>query len=256
MGGYTSQLAEREGRLPGNTSPQSIPFSIDVIKVEAQVAPEDAWLGFLQARPGLSMSRVIYTMAGKRLLDVIGASTLLVVLSPLYLIISLAILIESGRPIVFRQTRVGAGGRPFTMLKFRTMIADRRKRRGPYRGPERRRRHKSERDPRVTGIGRLLRKTSLDELPQIVNVLRGEMSFIGPRPELPQIVDRYDGWQHERHLVRPGLSGWWQINGRSDRPMHENTELDIYYVRNCAFMLDLQIFVRTFGAVFNRRGAF
>lgn len=216
----------------------------------------EAWLAFLDVAGDLSAGRVAYVTWLKRWLDVAGSLLLLAALSPLLVLIMAAIRLESSGGIIFRQDRVGKNGRLFTVYKFRTMIPDRRNRQGPFLGNERRRHHKTPRDPRVTFVGAFLRRTSLDELPQIVNVLKGEMSFIGPRPELPAIVSGYEAWQHERHLVRPGLSGWWQVEGRSDLPMHLNTELDIYYVHNCSFMLDFQIFLRTFGALFNRRGAF
>ncbi len=216
----------------------------------------DAWLVYLDVSSEVSTARIVYVNWIKRAFDVLGSTVLLAVLSPLMALIVVAIRLESGGDIIFRQERVGRNGKLFTVYKFRTMIPDRRDCQLPYLGSERRRSHKSRRDPRVTTVGALLRRTSLDELPQFVNVLKGEMSFIGPRPELPSIVSSYEPWQHERHLVRPGLSGWWQVVGRSDLPMHQNTVLDIYYVRNCSLHLDIEIFFRTFGALFRGRGAF
>src|SRR5262249_33056604 len=110
--------------------------------------------------------------------------------------------------------------------------------------------------PRVTRLGRFLRRTSLDELPQLWNVLRGDMSMVGPRPELPEIVARYEEWQHGRHAVRPGLTGWWQVNRPADKLMYEVVELDIYYVTNRSFWLDVRILVRTVSAVVRGTGAF
>lgn len=202
------------------------------------------------ARPGL------YCRVLKRWLDAVGALCLLVVFSPLLAVIALAIWVTSGRPIIFRQTRIGQYGRPFVVYKFRTMRPDRRRRQQPYHGPERRKRHKTAHDPRVTPVGRFLRRTSLDELPQLINVLRGDMSLVGPRPELPDIVARYEPWQHERHLVRPGLTGWWQVQSRGDQLMHERTDLDVYYVRNQSFRLDLEILIRTIPSLVSRAGAF
>jgi lipopolysaccharide/colanic/teichoic acid biosynthesis glycosyltransferase len=239
-----------------STQNSAIHRHLKVMSSPAQQESAEAWLAFLDVSGNLSAARVAYLTWTKRWLDVAGSLLLLAVLSPLLLLIMAAIRLESSGDIIFRQDRVGKNGRLFTVYKFRTMIPDRRNRQGPFRGNERRTRHKTPRDPRVTFVGAFLRRTSLDELPQIANVLKGEMSFIGPRPELPSIVSGYEAWQHERHLVRPGLSGWWQVEGRSDLPMHLNTELDIYYVRNCSFLLDLQIFIRTFGALLNRRGAF
>jgi lipopolysaccharide/colanic/teichoic acid biosynthesis glycosyltransferase len=194
----------------------------------------------------------------KRAIDIVAASVLLLLLLPILLVISLAVILDSGTPVLFRQTRVGRGGKPFEMLKFRTMRSDRRRRSaGPPVGmSERRLRHKSIRDPRVTRLGRFLRRACLDELPQLWNVLRGEMSLVGPRPELPSIVDAYQPWQHLRHLVAPGITGWWQINRCEDRLMHESTELDIYYVRHHSVLLDLRILARTLSAVIEGRGAY
>ncbi len=215
----------------------------------------DAWLTYLDVADEISVWRVVYMRWIKRSFDVVGSLLLLIALGPLLLIIMAAIRMESS-DVIFRQDRVGKDGGIFTIYKFCTMIPDRRSRQQPFLGEERRKHHKTRRDPRVTRFGVFLRRTSLDELPQIVNVLKGEMSFIGPRPELPSIVARYEPWQHERHLVRPGLSGWWQVTGRSELPMHENTDLDVFYVRNCAFGLDFEIFFKTFGALLKRRGAF
>jgi lipopolysaccharide/colanic/teichoic acid biosynthesis glycosyltransferase len=116
--------------------------------------------------------------------------------------------------------------------------------------------HKQREDPRVTLVGRWLRRTSLDELPQLWNVLRGEMSLVGPRPELPGLVERYELWQRKRFAVPQGITGWWQINGRSDKPMHLHTEEDLYYVQNYSLGLDLLILMRTAWTVVSGRGAF
>jgi lipopolysaccharide/colanic/teichoic acid biosynthesis glycosyltransferase len=116
--------------------------------------------------------------------------------------------------------------------------------------------HKSENDPRVTRLGGFLRKFSLDELPQFFNILRGEMSLVGPRPEMPYLVEKYEPWQRKRFAVPPGLTGWWQIHGRSDKPMHLHTEEDLYYIQNYSPWLDVVIMFRTIGAVFSRRGAY
>jgi lipopolysaccharide/colanic/teichoic acid biosynthesis glycosyltransferase len=111
-------------------------------------------------------------------------------------------------------------------------------------------------DPRVTRVGAVLRRTSLDELPQLWNVLKGEMSIVGPRPELPAIVELYEPWQRKRFVVPPGMTGWWQVNGRAERSMHLNTEIDLFYVQNYSILLDLQILARTVGAVIKGRGAY
>ena len=116
--------------------------------------------------------------------------------------------------------------------------------------------HKHRNDPRITRAGRFLRRFSLDELPQFINVLRGDMSVVGPRPELPYLVQKYDPWQYVRFTVPQGVTGWWQINGRSEKPMHLNTEKDIYYIKNYSFWLDLKIIVRTLWVLLRQEGAF
>ena len=144
------------------------------------------------------------------------------------------------------------------MLKFRTMVGDRRKRavRPPVGVRERRRVHKSPHDPRITRVGRVLRRTCLDELPQLVNVLRGEMSLVGPRPELLEIVANYHQWQHTRHLVAPGITGWWQVNRKATVLMHEATELDLYYIEHWSLGFDLRILLRTIAIVLRGVGAY
>jgi lipopolysaccharide/colanic/teichoic acid biosynthesis glycosyltransferase len=219
-------------------------------------ASQQTWMTFLATSQEQPIERVLYSLLFKRWFDALAAGILLVALAPLLALVALLIRLESPGQVIFRQTRIGRNGTPFTIYKFRTMIPDRRQRTLPVEGEERRKRHKTESDPRVTTVGRFLRRSSIDELPQFFNILRGDMSFIGPRPELPQIVDNYAEWQHQRHLVTPGLSGWWQVEGRSDLPMHENTELDIYYVMNQSFTLDAKIVVRTFRALLSRGGAF
>lgn len=227
-----------------------------VHRVKTLSSPEHAWVTLLETLPYQRQGRVFYGLMFKRWCDLVFAVVLLVVLSPLFLLVGLAVWLDSGGPVIYTHQRVGWHGKLFTMYKFRTMIGDRRVQQQLFGGPDRRRSHKTRHDPRVTRLGRLLRATSIDELPQFWNVLRGDMSFIGPRPELPHIVERYAPWQHQRHLVRPGLSGWWQVQGRSDRPMHEHTELDLYYVEHQSLALDVQILVRTARALLLRSGAF
>ncbi len=210
----------------------------------------------LQALPRCSNGRVLYIAVIKPAFDFAMAVVLVVLLSPLLPVVAVAIRLENRGPVIYRQTRIGRRGEPFTVWKFRTMIPDRRSNNAPYSGPERRMRHKTRTDPRVTHLGKLLRRTSVDELPQLFNVLRGEMSLVGPRPELPDIVARYAPWQHQRHLVRPGITGWWQVRGRSELPMHEHTELDVYYVVHQSPALDLRILAETVRAVVGRSGAF
>jgi len=183
----------------------------------------------------------------KRLLDVVISALLLVLSLPLWLVATIIIRRETGASAIFRQTRVGLHGKPFVMLKFRTMkpSAD------PYAPAP-----TSEDDERVTRFGRWLRRYSLDELPQLINVLRGEMSLVGPRPEMPFLVEQYRPWQRRRLEVRPGLTGLWQILGRKDLPLTENIEYDFYYINHRSLLLDLAILLRTIPVVIAGRGAY
>lgn len=173
-------------------------------------------------------------------------------------VIALAIRLDSNGPVIFKQKRVGENGQIFTMLKFRTMQtnAEEQRRMVEKRDENGNRILKQRDDPRVTRIGKLLRQTSLDEIPQLLNVLDGSMSLVGPRPELPDFVDEYKPWQRKRFAVPQGITGWWQVNGRSDHPMHMHTEDDLYYVQNYSIWLDLQILARTFWVVLRRKGAY
>jgi exopolysaccharide biosynthesis polyprenyl glycosylphosphotransferase len=177
---------------------------------------------------------------------------------PVWLVIALAIKLDSPGPVFYGARRIGEQGHPFTMWKFRTMrqgteaalpaaLGEAALAAGVYKMPG---------DPRITRVGRWLRRTSLDELPNLINVLRGEMSLVGPRPEQPFIVAEYEPWQHRRTAIRPGMTGWWQINGRGDLPMHQHTDFDLYYVENYSLLLDLRILGRTVGAVIAGRGAY
>jgi len=232
------------------------PDILDVFLLRSTVT--DLWgLPLLSVRePAITGVR----WAFKRALDLTLASAVLVVLAPLMSLIALAVLITSGRPIILRQERVGEHGKVFPMFKFRTMYPpsseDKSTALPSIAGTLEQTSHKRPNDPRVTPIGAYLRRLSLDELPQLVNVLRGEMSLVGPRPELPWIVERYEPWQHARHVVRPGMTGWWQINGRSESPLHLNTQFDLFYIQNFSVLLDLRILARTLGAVIRGRGAF
>ena len=174
------------------------------------------------------------------------------------LLIAVAIKLDSPGPVLFMQQRVGENGRLFSMAKFRSMVvnADQLAPQVVQLGKNGEVLHKQAHDPRVTRVGRVLRRTSLDEIPQVFNVLRGEMSLVGPRPELPWLVEHYEIWQRRRFAVPPGITGWWQVNGRSERTMHLHTEDDLYYIQNYSPLLDLQILWRTVGVVLRGRGAF
>jgi lipopolysaccharide/colanic/teichoic acid biosynthesis glycosyltransferase len=194
----------------------------------------------------------------KRVFVVALTLLLLVPALPLMGLIALAIKRDSPGPALFRQTRVGEGGGLFTMLKFRTMHdgAEALQDAVSAQSADGHILYKHEDDPRVTRVGRWLRRTSLDELPQLFNILRGEMSLVGPRPEMPWLVEKYEPWQRKRFEVPQGLTGWWQVNGRADRPMYLHTEDDLFYIRNYSVWLDLRILWKTIQAVLLRRGAY
>jgi lipopolysaccharide/colanic/teichoic acid biosynthesis glycosyltransferase len=185
----------------------------------------------------------------KPVLDRLAGITLSILTLPLALVVAVAIWTTMGRPAIFRQQRIGRFGREFTVYKFRTMHLDRRSQVIEIAHVDRRVNHKSSDDPRHTDLGRFLRKWSLDEIPQLWNVALGDMSLIGPRPELPQIVARYEPWQHRRHEVKPGLTGLWQVTARGHTPMHEVTDIDVNYVENVTFVMDLTIMLRTPAAI-------
>lgn len=194
----------------------------------------------------------------KRLLDLLLASVGIFLSLPLMALVAIAIKLEDSGPILYTADRVGEHGRLFKMVKFRSMVigADQ-----PAAGMAQSNGstevlHKRTADPRVTRIGRFLRRTSLDELPQLFNVFKGEMSMVGPRPELPWLVAQYEPWQRKRLTVPQGITGWWQVNGRSDNVMHLHTEQDLYYIQNYSLWLDLQILWRTIPAVLRGRGAY
>ncbi len=191
----------------------------------------------------------------KRPLDVAGATLALAVLSPVLVAAWLALRFTLGPRVLITQKRVGLDGEDFDMYKFRTMKWTRRQAEAPFRGPERRRTHKSDVDPRHTRVGRLLRKLSIDELPQLVNVLKGDMSLVGPRPEMANVVDRYDLRHHPRHRVRPGVTGLWQVTVRQDGALlHETVDIDLEYIAAISLRGDLSILSRTGGAVLNGGG--
>jgi exopolysaccharide biosynthesis polyprenyl glycosylphosphotransferase len=198
------------------------------------------------------------TVGLKRVFDVAVAVIGLVLLSPVLLLVGLAILLDSGRPIFFRQTRGGERGRPFQMLKFRTMVRDAEAMLPelvPFEqldAPM----FKLKADPRVTRVGRLLRRTSIDELPQLVNVLRGEMSFVGPRPEQLDLVERYAPEHQFRLQVKPGITGPMQVYGRGELTFEERLAVEREYVENLSVARDIRIVLMTLPAVFGRRGAF
>jgi lipopolysaccharide/colanic/teichoic acid biosynthesis glycosyltransferase len=194
-----------------------------------------------------------YARLLKPLTDRVLGFILFVVFLPVTGLVALAVRLSLGTPVIFRQRRVGKNGEQFDVYKFRTMARDRRRRQLPV-VHERRQSHKSEDDPRHTRVGRFLRKSSMDELPQFWNVVRGEMSLVGPRPELVEIVERYEPWQHQRHVVKPGLTGLWQVSGRGSGMMHLHTDIDLEYIERLGPVTDFRILLQTLPATFHRRG--
>jgi sugar transferase EpsL len=181
--------------------------------------------------------------AMKRVIDVTGASAGLLVLAPVIGAAALLVAITMGRPVLFRQLRPGLGGRPFTMYKIRTM-----------RPSEPGEVYYLTDGERLTPAGRFLRRTSIDELPELWNVLKGEMSLVGPRPLLMEYLGRYSPEQARRHDVRPGITGWAQVNGRQEISFKERFELDIWYVDNWSLKLDMKILFKTLGRVIHSSG--
>lgn len=180
----------------------------------------------------------------KRAFDVVVAGTALIVLAPVIAAVGISVWIALGSPVLFRQMRPGLGAKPFELVKFRTML--------PEQSSETRPRSDAE---RLTRFGKFLRSTSLDELPELWNVLVGDMSLVGPRPLLMEYLDQYTPEQARRHDVRPGLTGWTAVNGRNELTWSEKFALDIWYVDNQSFWLDLKILMLTLGRVITRRGA-
>jgi exopolysaccharide biosynthesis polyprenyl glycosylphosphotransferase len=213
---------------------------------------------------GLPLLHVEQPQAGKagglskRSFDVVMSMIALVLLAPLFVAVALVVKLQDGGPVFFRQARVGRDGKVFRMLKFRSMVLDAEERLAEVRalndfeGVL----FKIKEDPRMTRAGRWMRRYSVDELPQLLNVLRGEMSLVGPRPPLSSEVDRYADDAHRRLLVRPGLTGLWQVSGRSSLSWDESVRLDLYYVDNWSMTADLVIIAKTVRAVLSKNGAY
>lgn len=223
---------------------------------------------FLESFPRASDSVGSYAI--KRSLDIAGAIIVLLLLSPLMLVIAIAVAVTSPGPVIFKQVRLGKRGVPFNFYKFRSMYcnADDQVHRdyvakliagdvqGINQGDETKPLYKMKDDRRITRIGRLIRKTSMDELPQLFNVARGDMSLVGPRPPLPYEAEKYQSWHLRRVLeVKPGITGLWQVNGRSKTSFDEMVRMDLRYTRNCSLALDLKILIKTVKVVLRGDGA-
>jgi exopolysaccharide biosynthesis polyprenyl glycosylphosphotransferase len=196
-------------------------------------------------------------LAAKRLLDIVVSVGILGIAAPVITVIAAAIRITSPGSVVFKQKRIGLNGRMFTLYKFRTMIEDAHERRGEIEhlnemtGPV----FKAKDDPRITPVGRFLRKFSLDEIPQLWNVLKGDMSLVGPRPPIPEEVASYHRWHRRRLSMKPGLTCLWQISGRNNIDFDRWMQLDLQYIDNWSPSLDLKILLRTIPAVLSGKGA-
>lgn len=198
-------------------------------------------------------------LIAKRIIDMAGAACGLLLLSPLLLVIALAIKLEDPRgPVLFSQMRIGKNGKPFRMYKFRSMVCDAEARlaallaSNEVEGAM----FKMKEDPRVTRMGRFLRRTSLDEIPQFLNVLKGDMSLVGPRPPLPREVEQYTYYEKQRLLVTPGCTGLWQISGRNHLSFQEMVELDLRYIRQRSIRFDLTVIVKTAGMLLGSKDAY
>lgn len=189
------------------------------------------------------MRRSLLQRAVKRVLDAAGASAILLLTAPVMAVTAVAVAVDLGRPVFFRQTRPGRNGKPFPMIKFRTMRDATDASGSPLPDHE-----------RLTALGRFLRASSIDELPELINVVRGDMSLVGPRPLLMQYVPLYSPEQARRHDVRPGITGWAQIHGRNRLAWEQKFALDVWYVDNWSIRLDLLILARTVKAVLHRDG--
>ncbi|MBU3088269.1 sugar transferase [Clostridium gasigenes] len=193
----------------------------------------------------------------KRTLDIIASLIGLIVLSPLIVIIGILIRIESKGPIIFSQKRIGLKGRKFKMYKFRSMVpnAEELKKKlleqNEMSGPM----FKMKEDPRITKTGKFIRKTSIDELPQLINVLKGEMSLVGPRPSLPKEVEKFESWMLKRLEVKPGLTCYWQVSGRNNIDFEQWMQLDLDYVNDRNFLLDIKLIFKTFFVLFGDENA-
>lgn len=199
----------------------------------------------------------IFYIFSKRAIDILGSTVGLVLLSPILLIVAIAIKIESKGPVIFSQQRIGLKGEEFKMYKLRSMVEDAEELKkdlmkdNEMSGPM----FKMKDDPRVTRVGHFIRKTSIDELPQLINVLKGDMSLVGPRPSLPKEVKRFKPWMKKRLDVKPGLTCYWQVSGRNSIDFEDWMKLDIKYVEERSFLIDIKLIFKTFFVLFGDENA-
>lgn len=191
-------------------------------------------------------------LIAKRITDVLFSGIGLIILSPVFVIVAIAIKLDSKGPIFFKQDRVGRDEELFSMYKFRSMVVNAEElkkaleNQNEMSGPM----FKMKKDPRITRVGRFIRKTSIDELPQLVNVIKGDMSLVGPRPSLPKEVEQFEPWMKERLTVQPGITCFWQVMGRNSIPFEEWMKLDVKYVRERNYFLDIKLIFKTFFVLF------
>lgn len=194
----------------------------------------------------------------KRAFDFILSLAGIIIFSPIFVIIAISIKVDTKGPVFFKQKRAGKNGKPLYIYKFRTMVTNAEELIATF-SPEQKKEweenYKLKDDPRITRVGKLLRKTSLDELPQLINILKGEMSIVGPRPVVEEELSWYENDVDTILSVKPGLTGWWAVNGRSEVPYPQRCDLEMYYVRNACLLLDIKILFYTIKAVFSQKGA-
>lgn len=240
---------------------QPLPVQVRVVPNYLNLALHHATIENFSGLPLINLREPAltgYQRMAKRIFDVVVSAILILLTLPTMVAVAIAVKLDSPGPVLFKQKRIGENGKPFQMYKFRSMVADAEKLQSNVNTTNASGQliHKRVDDPRITRVGHIIRKTSLDELPQLFNVLFGDMSLVGPRPELPWLVAQYEPWQHKRFAVPQGITGWWQVNGRSTKPLHLSTEEDLYYIQNYSLLLDLQILWKTVAVVLKREGAF
>ncbi len=229
---------------------EHLPIEFKIVSNLFQVITDQIKLGDIAEFPLIEIRNQhcswFYTFS-KRVMDLVITIPLFILTLPLSLLLIIAIKIDSHGPVFFKHKRIGKHGKPFLLYKFRSMNIDS----NPYESAP-----SNDQDERITRIGKILRKTSLDELPQLLNIIRGDMSLVGPRPEMPFIVKNYRDWQQKRLDVKPGLTGLWQVAGRKHMPLHMNLEYDFYYIKNRSLLFDLFLLLKTIPAVLFGKGAY
>jgi lipopolysaccharide/colanic/teichoic acid biosynthesis glycosyltransferase len=234
----------------GTTTPGTVTEKAARCDTGIGLVADQSMVGVMQSKRGATYRRIVKPVADR----VLGA-LLLLVMAPLLIVVAGLVRLKLGSGVVYRQRRVGKDGRVFTMYKFRTMAPDRRRPNTQYHRVDRRVIHKCDEDPRHTRFGGTLRKWSLDELPQLWNVVVGDMSLVGPRPELESVVMKHDLWDHPRHPVKPGITGLWQVSPDRAELLHDNLDYDVAYVSDIRLWTDVKILVATPKAVLAHRGS-